>query len=65
MIALLAIISSFSMAALVPLIIGLIVLGVVLYLLKTLPMDGTIKTVIQAVIVIAACLWLLRWAQMI
>lgn len=61
----LAVISSMSLASLIPLIIGLIVLGVCLYLLRTLPIDNTIKTIINVIVVIAACLWLLRWAGMV
>ena len=37
----------------------LVVIGVVLYLLESLPMDPTIKIVIRVVVIIAVCLWLL------
>jgi hypothetical protein len=39
----------------------LVVVGVVLYLVKTyIPMDPPIRTVLTAVVVILLCLWLLR-----
>ncbi len=38
----------------------LIIVGVVLYLVETLPMDSTIKVVIRVVVVILVCLWMLR-----
>ncbi len=43
------------------LLLTLIVIGVVLYLVETkIPMDDTIKVIIRVVVVIIACLWLLR-----
>lgn len=48
---------------LISLLIGLVVIGVVLYLINTLlPMDGRIKTVINVIVVLAVCVWLLRFA---
>jgi len=42
-------------------IITLIVVGVLLWLVNNkLPMDGTIKTIINVVVIIAVVLWLLR-----
>lgn len=44
----------------ISIVITLAVIGVLLYLLNTLvPMDGKIKTVINVVVIIAVCLWLL------
>lgn len=44
----------------IQLLIVLMVIGVLLWLLNTyVPMDGKIKTIINAVIVIAVVLWLL------
>ena len=50
----------------VHLLIGLVVIGVVLWLINTyLPMDARIKTVINVVVVLAICLWLLRFAGVV
>ncbi len=54
------------MGSLVSLLIVLIVIGVVLYLVNNyLPIDSTIKMLINVVIVIAAIVWLLRYAGMV
>ena len=46
--------------SLIGLIVVLIVIGVILYLVNTLiPMDPKIKMIINIVIVLAVCLWLL------
>lgn len=46
---------------LISLIILLIIVGVLLYLVNTLiPMDGKIKTIINVVVVLVVCLWLLQ-----
>lgn len=43
------------------LLLGLILVGVVLYLVETyIPMDPVIKTVIRVVVVILVVLWLLQ-----
>jgi len=45
---------------LISLIIVLVILGVVLYLLNTfVPMDAKIKTVLNVVVVLVLCVWLL------
>lgn len=42
-------------------IIVLIVVGVLLWLVNNkIPMDGTIKTIINLVVIVAVILWLLR-----
>lgn len=47
--------------SLISLLIMLVIVGVVLYLINTLiPMDPKIKTIINVVVVIAVCLWLLQ-----
>jgi cation transporter-like permease len=47
--------------SLVNLIVILIVVGVILWLINTyLPMDGKIKSILNAVVVIAVVLWLLQ-----
>jgi hypothetical protein len=46
---------------LVTLVITLIVVGVLLWLVNTyIPMDGKIKQIINAVVVIVVVIWLLR-----
>ena len=46
--------------SLIGLVITLIVVGVLLWLVNTyIPMDGTIKKIINVVVIIAVCLWLL------
>jgi len=46
---------------LINVIIVLMVVGVLLWLVNTyLPMQGTIKSILNAVVVIAVVLWLLR-----
>jgi len=45
----------------ISLIITLIVVGVLLWLVNTyIPMDGKIKSILNAVVVIAVVLWLLQ-----
>ncbi|MCU0948643.1 MAG: hypothetical protein MUF47_10380 [Porphyrobacter sp.] len=47
--------------SLINLVIVLIVVGVLLWLINTyLPMDGKIKTILNAVVVIVVVLWLLQ-----
>jgi len=42
------------------LVVVLIVVGVMLYLVNTvIPMDAKIKTILNVVVVVAVCLWLL------
>ena len=41
-------------------LIALIIVGAVLYLLRLLPIDATIKAVIQVIVVVAVVIWLLR-----
>ena len=41
-------------------IIVLIVVGVLLWLVNLIPMQGTIKSILNAVVVIAVILWLLN-----
>lgn len=44
----------------ISIIIALILIGAALYLLKYLPIDATIKKVIQVILIVAAVVWLLR-----
>lgn len=45
---------------LINLIISLVVLGLILYLIDMLPIDGKIKRIIHIVAIIVAILWILR-----
>lgn len=47
--------------ALVPVVVTLIVIGVLLWLInRFIPMQGTIKSILNAVVVICVVLWLLN-----
>lgn len=46
--------------ALISIIVTLIVIGLLLYLIGLIPMDGTIKQIIRVVIIIAVVIWLLQ-----
>lgn len=45
---------------LIPLLIALIIIGAILYIVSLLPIDGTIKRIIQVVAIVALVIWLLR-----
>jgi hypothetical protein len=45
---------------LISVIVTLVVVGLVLYLIDLIPMDGTIKRIIHLIIVIIVILWLLQ-----
>lgn len=46
--------------SLVPILIALILVGAVLYLIPLLPIDATIKRIIQVIVIVALVIWLLR-----
>lgn len=46
--------------ALISIIVTLIVIGLLLYLIGLIPMDGTIKQIIRVIIIIAVIIWLLQ-----
>lgn len=47
--------------SLVSLLIALLVIGLILWVVETLiPMDATIKRIIQTVVVVAVIIWLVR-----
>jgi hypothetical protein len=46
--------------SLVSLLIALIVIGAILYIVTLLPIDGTIKRVIQVIAIVAIVIWLLQ-----
>jgi len=39
-------------------VVTLIVIGLLLYLVQSLPMDATVKTIIKVVVILAVVLWL-------
>ncbi len=46
--------------SLITILIALIVFGAVLYIVGLLPIDGTVKTIIQVVAIVALVIWLLK-----
>jgi hypothetical protein len=47
-------------SGLISVIVALVVVGLVLYLIDIIPMDGTIKQIIRLIIIIAVIIWLLQ-----
>lgn len=45
---------------LVSLLIALVVIGAILYVITLLPIDATIKRIIQVIAIVAVLIWLLR-----
>ena len=45
---------------LISIIVTLVVIGLVLYLIELIPMDGTIKQIIRLIIIICVVVWLLQ-----
>ena len=48
------------MSALVPLLIALIIVGAVLYLVSILPIDATVKTIINVLCIVILAIYLIR-----
>ncbi|MCR4298239.1 MAG: hypothetical protein NUV75_05740 [Gallionella sp.] len=46
--------------SLVTLLVALIIVGAILYVVPMLPIDGTMKTIIKVVVIVAVLIWLLR-----
>jgi uncharacterized membrane protein len=46
--------------ALIHIIVYLVIVGLVVYLIDLIPMDGTIKTIIRGIIIVAVVIWLLQ-----
>lgn len=44
----------------IEIILTLVIVGVVLYLINLLPMDGTIKQIIRVLIILLVVIWLLQ-----
>ncbi len=47
-------------SGLVGIIVTLVVIGLLLYLVELIPMDGTIKQIIRIIVIIAVVVWLLQ-----
>ena len=47
-------------SGLVGIIVTLVVIGLLLYLVELIPMDGTIKQIIRIIVIIAVVIWLLE-----
>ena len=45
---------------LISIIVSLVILGLLLWLVDMLPIDGRIKTIINVVVIIAIIIWLLQ-----
>lgn len=46
---------------LINIVIGLVVIGVILYLInRYIPMASSIKSILNVVVIVAVCLWLLQ-----
>ncbi|MGA7224319.1 MAG: Thivi_2564 family membrane protein [Candidatus Acidiferrales bacterium] len=45
---------------LLPILVTLVVVGVLLWLVNLIPMQGTIKSILNAIVVIVVVLWLLN-----
>lgn len=46
---------------LINIVIGLVVIGVILYLInRYIPMASSIKSILNVVVVVAVCLWILQ-----
>jgi hypothetical protein len=47
-------------SGIISIIVSLVVVGLVLYLVDIIPMDGTIKQIIRVIIIVAVIIWLLQ-----
>lgn len=54
-----------GLAPIIQIVIGLVIIGVCLYLVEQIPMDATIKTIIRVVVILFVVIWLLRTFGMI
>lgn len=48
------------MASLITLLVALLIFGALLYIVSMLPIDATIKRIIQVIAIVALAIWLLR-----
>jgi hypothetical protein len=47
-------------SGLISVIVALVIVGLVLYLIDLIPMDGTIKSIIRFIVIVAVIIWLLQ-----
>jgi hypothetical protein len=47
-------------SGLISIIVSLVVIGLLLYLIDLIPMDGAIKQIIRIIVIIAVVVWLLQ-----
>ncbi len=47
------------MPFIIQVVIGLAIVGLLLWVLQQIPMDATIARIIRVVVIVAVCLWLL------
>ena len=47
-------------SGLISIIVALVIVGLLLYLLGLIPMDGTIKQIIRVLVIVAVIVWLLQ-----
>jgi len=47
-------------SGLIGIIVTLVVIGLLLYLIDLIPMDGTIKQIIRIIVIIGVVIWLLQ-----
>ena len=45
----------------ITLIVGLVIVGLILWVLEQIPMDAMITRIIRVVIIVVACIWLLQF----
>lgn len=48
------------MIDLISIVIALVLVGVALYIINLIPMDATIRKIIQIVVIVVVCLWVLQ-----
>jgi hypothetical protein len=48
------------MIDLISIVIALVLVGVALYIVNLIPMDATIRKIIQIVVIVVVCLWILQ-----
>ena len=48
------------MISIITIIVALIIIGVALYLINLIPMDGTIRSIIYDLVMVVVILWLLQ-----
>jgi hypothetical protein len=47
-------------SGIIGIIVTLVVIGLVLYLIELIPMDGTIKQIIRIIVILGVIVWLLQ-----